>query len=93
MGIMRVTFDCDDNGRKVLNNGNKHPLNLPLQLYTLSREQAHELQQLIGGNEKAGAGARTAFLLDNKLLSRHVITSFRYIFHMESNIEHDLHEN
>ncbi|TXG67137.1 hypothetical protein EZV62_008412 [Acer yangbiense] len=52
MGIMRVTFDCDDNGRKVLNNGNKHPLNLPLQLYTLlSREQAHELQQLTGGNE------------------------------------------
>ncbi|KAH7544204.1 hypothetical protein JRO89_XS15G0127300 [Xanthoceras sorbifolium] len=53
MGLMRVTFEnCDDDGKKVLENSYKHPSNLPLQLYTLlSREQAHQLEHLTGGNE------------------------------------------
>ncbi|KAL5737932.1 hypothetical protein ACOSP7_030693 [Xanthoceras sorbifolium] len=53
MGLMRVTFEnCDDDGKKVPENSYKHPSNLPLQLYTLlSREQAHQLEHLTGGNE------------------------------------------
>ncbi|KAF5730649.1 lysine-specific histone demethylase 1 2 [Tripterygium wilfordii] len=49
MGLMRVTFEkCGEDLRKEIEQGRQ----LPLQLYaSVSREQAHELQQHTGGDE------------------------------------------
>ncbi|GLU23436.1 hypothetical protein SLE2022_394380 [Rubroshorea leprosula] len=54
LGFVRVTFDkCEDGSIvKVLKNRSEPSMNLPLQLYSvISREQAHELQQVAGGDE------------------------------------------
>uniref|UniRef100_A0A5B7AYD2 Amine oxidase domain-containing protein n=1 Tax=Davidia involucrata TaxID=16924 RepID=A0A5B7AYD2_DAVIN len=68
MGLMRVTFgksSCEFSGedcnKRETENSCQHLLNQPLQLYTvLSREQAHELQLMTGGDE-----SRLSFLFKN----------------------------
>ncbi|KAA8523842.1 hypothetical protein F0562_010265 [Nyssa sinensis] len=68
MGLMRVTFgksSCEFSGedhyKRETENGCRHFSNQPMQLYTLlSREQAHELQLVNGGDE-----SRLSFLFKN----------------------------
>ncbi|KAF4384337.1 hypothetical protein F8388_004570 [Cannabis sativa] len=53
MGLLRVTFDTSEgSGQEDLGTSFRDSFDLPLPLYTtISREQAHELEQVAGGDE------------------------------------------